>query len=267
MDKLPAKIGRFLVRREVGRGAMGVVLEVEDPDLRRRLALKVVRSETPALARLEREALIAARLDHPNIVRVYETGAEGEFHYIAMEFIDGRPFEDLVEGTPLEERLRILEDVARALDYAHRQGVVHRDVKPANVLVDAKGHAWLTDFGLARGDALRTQLTRTGAVMGTPMYMAPEQVRGESHTAGPAADIYSLGVMLYRCLSGRAPFDAVSATELYQQILIADPAPLNRHDGFERVCFQAMEKEGGRRYATSSRARSACAGRFSGWRT
>ncbi|HLY10127.1 MAG TPA: protein kinase, partial [Planctomycetota bacterium] len=183
-----AKIGKYLLVRELGRGGMGVVYEAEDPDLKRRVAVKVLKedaSDATAAERLRREAAIAAQLRHPNIIAVHEVGATKtrngpSLPFIAMEFIEGRTLADLLEEkkSDRKELLRILEDVARAVAYAHERGVVHRDLKPANVIVDRDGRSFLGDFGIARAATFQTRLTEARFIVGTPEYMAPEQAEG-----------------------------------------------------------------------------------------
>lgn len=216
--------GRFDILRELGRGGSGVVYEAVDPTLKRRVALKVLIGGS--LERLRREAEAAARLQHPNVVGIYEVGPD----YLAMEYIDGRP------GVP---DLATLLTVARAAAHAHAHGVVHRDLKPGNVMVAVDGRVVLTDFGLARvegGEAL----TRTGSIAGTPVYMAPEQVRGE--TIGPATDVWALGVMLYELERGKRPFDRPTPAAVYEAIQKDEPEKAGP------VAARALEKDPARRY-------------------
>jgi len=266
LKSAPEQIGRYVVRREVGRGGMGVVYEADDVELGRRVALKVLRegeTDPRVIARLHREASIAAQLRHPNVVGVHEVGmvrdSQGRAtHFIAMDFVDGRTLGDLLaEGrTALPEYLRMIEEVARAVSAAHALGIIHRDLKPANVLVEKGGRVMLTDFGLAHAEFFQTQLTRSQAVMGTPQYMAPEQVRGRARDVDVRTDVYALGVMLYEVLTGRAPFTARTPAHLYQQILLEEPRPPSRGRTLDRdieiVCLKAMEKEPARRYRSAS---------------
>ncbi len=222
--------GRFEIVRELGRGGSGTVYEAVDPGMKRRLALKVLTGGS--LERLRREAEAAARLRHPNVVTIFEVGAD----YLAMELVEGRP------GVP---DLKALLVVARAVDHAHAKGVVHRDLKPANVMVAKDGRLVLTDFGLARiegGEAL----TRTGAVAGTPVYMAPEQVRGEISRIGPATDVWALGVMLYELAAGRLPFEGSTPAAVYEGILKDEPKPIDGPLG--AITARALDKDPTRRY-------------------
>jgi serine/threonine-protein kinase len=260
---LPSTVGRYAIRREVGRGGMAIVFEAEDVELGRRVALKVLREgDSPAqtVARLHREASIAARLKHPNIVAVHEVGtAPDGVHFIAMDYVEGRTLADVFDARRLSrhELLRILEEVARAVGYAHEQGVVHRDIKPGNVIVDSAGRAMLTDFGLARAADITAALTRSQAVMGTPQYMAPEQVEGRSREVDARTDVYALGALLYEALVGRPAFSATTPAELFRRILQEEPSRPTRSGShvdvdLEVICLKAMEKERARRYANGT---------------
>jgi tetratricopeptide (TPR) repeat protein/predicted Ser/Thr protein kinase len=233
------RIGKYEVLREVARGGMAVVYEARDPDLGRRVALKVLKEGN--VERLRREAAAAAKLRHPNVVTVHEVGPD----FIVMDFVEGKTLAEALPGLGRAERLRILETVARAVGAAHAQGVVHRDLKPGNVLLEPSGRPVLTDFGLAK-IAGGEDLTRTGAVVGTPHYMAPEQVRGEPGRIGPAADVWALGVLLYEVLSDRLPFEGETALAIYEKITREDPPPLPGDLG--AVAAKALEKDPARRY-------------------
>jgi tetratricopeptide (TPR) repeat protein len=261
-----AKIGKYSLIREIGRGGMGVVFEAEDPDLRRRVAIKVLKAEitdATAAERMKREAAIAAQLRHPGIVAIHETGTTNPrtgppLPYIAMDYVAGRNLAVLLEEnkTPRKELLRILEDVARAVAHAHAAGVVHRDLKPANVIVDKSGRAVLSDFGIARATSFQTRITETSMIVGTPEYMAPEQIEDRADDVGPATDIHALGVMLYEILTGKLPYRAETPVALLRKILAEEPVPPRRlspgvEPDLETVCLKALEKEGKRRYATA----------------
>ncbi|HLY11429.1 MAG TPA: protein kinase [Planctomycetota bacterium] len=260
------KIGKYSLVREIGRGGMGVVYEAEDPDLRRRVALKVLKEDTSdptAAERLKREAAIAAQLRHPNIIAVHEigttkTGSGPSLPFIAMEFIEGRTLADLIEGrtSARKDLLRILEDVSRAVAHAHGQGVIHRDLKPANVIVDQTGRCFLGDFGIARAASFETRLTEARFIVGTPEYMAPEQAEDRPDAIGPATDIHALGVMLYEILTGQRPFRAESPLALLRKIVTDEPVAPSRlvasvESDLEVICLKALEKEGDRRYASA----------------
>ena len=252
--------GRYRIVREVAQGGMGVVFEAEDRDLRRRVALKVLRGEVgPRLVeRLHREASIAARLRHPNIVAVHDVGVHEGVHYIAMDFVDGETLEAIVRrGMRGRDAAALLRTVAQAVAHAHREGVVHRDLKPANVIIDKDGRPMITDFGLARMGHEFTTLTATGQVMGTPAFMAPEQVAANARGIGPRTDVWALGVILYEMLTGRAPFDADAPLAIYQAVMTRDPEPPSRlrpdvSRELEAVCLKALEKDPDRRYADAA---------------
>lgn len=228
-----SKLGRYDIVRVLGRGAMGTVYEARDPNLDRRVAIKTitVHGLSPAgvveyEARFRTEARSAARLQHPNIVSVYDSGREGETAYLVMEYVEGQDLKHhLARGTTytLDQTLRIMRDLLAALGYAHAQNVVHRDVKPANLLIEADGRVKLADFGVARiqdtGDAT---LTRDGLV-GTLKYMSPEQVQGQPVDA--RADLFAAGVVLYQLLTARLPFVGDGEFALIAQIIGADPPP------------------------------------------
>ncbi len=238
-DPPKPRIGKYEVLREVARGGMAVVYEARDPDLGRRVALKVLKEGN--LERLRREAAAAAKLRHPNVVAVHEVGPD----FIAMDFVEGRTLAEALPGMALPDRVRALETIARAVGHAHAEGVVHRDLKPANVLLEPGGRPVLTDFGLAKIEG-GEDLTRTGAVAGTPHYMAPEQVRGEIRRVGPAADVWALGVMLYEMAAGRRPFEGETALAVYEKITRDDPPALPGPLG--AVAARALDKEPERRY-------------------
>jgi serine/threonine-protein kinase len=226
------RLGAYEVLAEVGQGGMGAVFKARQLSIGRLVALKVLPQRLAQNAEFRErflcEARAAARLNHPNIVHVYDTGSAGGYSFIAMEFVEGRSAAQLLaERGPLPERgaLRIARDVAAALDHAHRRGgIIHRDVKPENILVDADGVPKLADLGVAR-EATRIDggLTRTGVAIGTPHYMAPEQIRGERELDG-RADVYSLGVTLFHLLTGSRPYRGGSGAEVLSKHL-TEPMP------------------------------------------
>ncbi|MCO5166360.1 MAG: protein kinase [Planctomycetes bacterium] len=218
----PARIGRFIVDAELGRGGMGVVYRAHDPATGARVALKVLlHAEAEDLLRFEREARLLAQVQHPDIVRLLELGREpGGRPFVALELVEGESLAALLKRGPLEplEAARLFEPLARALAHAHARGVVHRDLKPDNVLIDREGRAKLSDFGLARRtDAGASRLTATGTLLGTPAYMAPEQAAG-----GPVdarADVWGLGATLYAAVTGAPPFRATSLLDSVRAVL------------------------------------------------
>jgi predicted Ser/Thr protein kinase len=228
----PERIGRYRVLAELGRGAMGVVYRGVDPALDRAVAIKVVAVQAgtdPASvseleARFLREARFAARLSHPNVVTVYDAGKDEGVLFTVMELVDGESLADRIgrrEFPTSAEALELVAQVADALHAAHALGVVHRDIKPGNIMITAAGQVKVADFGIAKAIGEDTGLTRSGTVVGSPAYMAPEQVRGEKLDG--RADLFSLGVVLYELLVRRKPFPADTVTTLIYQILHEDP--------------------------------------------
>ena len=223
-------LGKYEVRREIGRGAMGVVYEGYDPQIKRVIALKTIRPDqleggdsATVIARFRREAQAAGRLSHPNIVPVYDFGEDAGVWYIAMEFVKGRELKECFEANErfrTEDVVRIMSQILAALDYAHRQGVVHRDIKPANIFLLDDGSAKVADFGIAHVDS--SSLTQVGAVLGTPSYMSPEQILGLP--VDGRSDLFSAGVVLYQFLTGERPFAGSAATTM-QKVLKEDPLP------------------------------------------
>ncbi|MDJ0973284.1 MAG: protein kinase [Planctomycetota bacterium] len=256
-----ARIGGYRLLRRLGTGGMGTVYLAEQDTLRRRVALKIVRSELRQsdviVRRFEREAQSVARLRHPNIVTVYEFGTEDDCNFIAMELVRGRPLDEVLREDP-PEHAQILAwsiQVARALAYAHEQGIVHRDVKPQNIMITSEGRAVLLDFGVAH--VMGTQVTRlTSDFAGSPLYAAPEQLREASENLDGRADVYALGVTLYEALTGRAPFEGGRLDEVLMRILQEEPAPPRTfapdiERDLETVILKTLEKQPARRYATA----------------
>jgi serine/threonine protein kinase len=253
--------GRYRIERLLGAGGMGAVYRAFDLKLQRRLALKVPHfdphSHPDLLKRFQREARIAASFNHPNLCPIFDFDQWNHLYYLTMPFIEGRPLAALLEAGRLPQRQAaiITRTVALALAEAHRLGVVHRDLKPANIMVSPQGKLIVMDFGIARSLTAADSLqTRTGAVLGTPAYMAPEQVQGIVSAIGAATDIYSLGVIFYQLLTGRQPFLG-NPSWVCVQIVHDEPAPpsatlpeLDR--GLEAVCLRAMRKDSRDRFAS-----------------
>jgi serine/threonine protein kinase len=260
LDLIGKRLGQYEILEEIGRGGMAVVYKAYQPSLQRYVAIKVLllhlSEDKDLVERFEREALAASRLEHPNIIRIYDIGQEGDVHYLVMSYVAGPSVaQNLKEGGALDlhTALSIVREVAAALDFAHRQGVVHRDVKPSNILLTLEGHAILSDFGIARA-AFESRLTQTGAHIGTPAYMSPEQAEGL--TVDGRADLYSLGVVLYEILTGHAPFQAdTPAAVLYKQVHTPPPSLSTLSPtvpkAVECVVLRALAKEPDKRYATA----------------
>lgn len=228
-----SQLGRYEVLGELGQGAMGIVYKARDPLIDRVVAIKTINlslaldEKEEYEGRFYQEAKAAGRLNHPNIVTVYDVGKSGDVAYIAMEFLQGRELRDVMNDgglLPVEQVLDIVAQVAQGLAYAHEHEIVHRDVKPSNIMVVRDGHVKITDFGIARmaSSAVRTQ---TGMVLGSPKYMSPEQVMGKE--IDQRSDVFSLGVMLYEMLTGQAPFNGENVNAIMYQTLNAVPAPPN----------------------------------------
>jgi eukaryotic-like serine/threonine-protein kinase len=259
-EVLPSVPGYEMVRL-LSQGGMGVVYQARQRGLNRTVALKMLpaggHAGPEASARLRTEAAAVARLRHPNIVQVYEIGEVGGCPYFSMEFVEGGSLASTLAGTPrpAREAAHLVETLARAVHAAHGQGVVHRDLKPANILLTADAAPKITDFGLAKLLDSDPGNTRSGAIVGTPSYMAPEQARG-GEAVGPAADVYALGAILYELLTGRPPFKGETALETALQVMHEDPVPPARLQpklprDLETVCLACLEKQPHRRYASA----------------
>ena len=254
-------LGRYKIQGVLGKGAMGLVYEGLDPNLDRRVAIKTIltRKLDPEAARMiavrfEREVRAVARLNHRNIVQVYDFGTEGDLAYIVMEYIQGKELKDYFdagERYDLKTIFRLMDELLGALDFAHEAGIVHRDIKPGNVMIDGAGHAKLTDFGVARvaDDGGQAEATRAGAKVGTPSYMSPEQIQGQK--VDRRTDIFSAGIIFYQFLTGKKPFEG-SQFALQQKIVMEDPvwpsAIMQVPPEFDRVMARALAKDADQRY-------------------
>ncbi len=246
----PLLKNRYRLGRVLGRGGMCIVYQAWDTKLRRDVAIK--RLEPPlnqdprTRARFDREGQALARLSHPNVVTLIDRGSTETDGYLVFEYVEGRSLKELVREKPLDvaEAGRILGQVAEGLAAAHQAGIVHRDVKPQNILIDRQGHAKITDFGIATGPDW-TRVTKAGSIIGSARYMSPEQVRSKPVDA--RSDIYSLGVVMYEMLAGHPPFDGANMPEIARQHLNNPPPPLGeiRSDlppGLEKIVMRCLEK-------------------------
>ncbi|HWQ55335.1 MAG TPA: serine/threonine-protein kinase [Bryobacteraceae bacterium] len=255
------RIGRYRIERELGRGAMGVVYHAIDPNIGRPVAIKTIRlgdvgstaERTRLRERLSREARSAGILSHPGIVTIYDVDQEGEVAYIAMEFVDGSTLEDVLSSPqPVTPRrvFSILGQTAVALDYAHQKGIVHRDIKPANIMITADGNVKIADFGIAKITASE-QFTMTGTIVGTPHYMAPEQVQGQP--VDGRADQFSLAVVAFEMLTGDKPFTGDQLTTVVYKIVAEEPPRVQRFNStltlqIEHVLRKGLAKKPDARY-------------------
>ncbi len=279
--RLPQVPG-FTIEAELGRGGMGVVYRARQQDLQRTVALKMILHGDTASAeqrrRFRREAEAVAQLQHPNIVRIYHIGEHDGHAYLALEFVEGGSLEKRLDGTPWPARpaAELIEPLARAIDHCHRHHIIHRDLKPANILLVSGGVVsgeWsrppthhspltthqpkITDFGLAKQLDRDSAHTESGAILGTPSYMAPEQAGGTSRAVTPATDVYALGVILYELLTGRPPFKGATSLDTLEQVRTREPVPPRQLQpkvprDLETICLKCLRKEPLKRYATAA---------------
>ena len=262
-DSVVRVFGDYDLLEEIARGGMGVVYRARQRSLNRVVAVKMILAGQLArdeeVQRFYNEAEVAANLQHPNIVAIHEVGKIDDQHFFSMDYVDGPSLSDLVNQGPLtpDRSALLLKQIAEAIEYAHHNGTLHRDLKPQNVLIDQNGQPHVTDFGLARKLDSGSSLTTTGQILGTPSYMPPEQAAGRTSDIGPASDVYSLGSILFVLLTGRPPFQSDSTVETLRDVLESDP-PLPRmlnaavpHD-LETICLKCLEKEPTRRYESAA---------------
>jgi serine/threonine-protein kinase len=258
------QLGRYRIERVLGKGAMGVVYEGFDPRLSRRVAIKTILKHNldeslakDYSARFVREAQAVGKLNHPNIVQVHDFGEEGDIAYLVLEFIKGselKSYFDKNERFDMKEVVRIMGELCEALDYAHKAGIVHRDVKPGNVMLDAEMRVKLTDFGVARIQESGAAMTQAGTMVGTPAFMSPEQITGKPVDA--RSDVFSAGVILYQFLTGEMPFTGAGAWTIAKKIMQDDPAAPSTLDGtispiYDQIVSKALAKQPAHRYQSA----------------
>src|SRR5438876_217165 len=256
------ELGDYELLEEIGRGAQGVVFRARQKSLNRTVALKVISlgqwASKAHLKRFRREAEAAASLDHPSIVPIYEVGEREGACYFSMKFIEGGQLDEVVKRAPMSIRqaAELIAKVARTVHYAHEHGILHRDIKPGNILLDAKGEPLLTDFGLAGLVEAESTITRTREALGTPSYMAPEQAAGEQRKLSNATDVYGLGAVLYQLLTGHPPFAGGTTYETIKLLLDTEPRqPRLLNPKIDRdlstICLKCLEKDPQRRYPSA----------------
>ena len=257
----PLKFGRYSIVSEIGQGGMGKIYKVYDVRLDRHVALKMLISEGSEInvQRFLREAKASAQLKHPNIVPVYDVGSEEGRYFFTMDFIEGESLHALIrKGTlTIRQIVEIMIKVGDAIQYAHRQGIVHRDIKPGNIMIDVHQEPKIMDFGLAKVSKESQKLSQSGMIIGTAQYMPPEQAEGRINSIDERSDIYSLGALLYEMLTGRPPFWGNSFSQILYQVIHKDPIPpstlkKNIPRGLENICLKAMEKRKSRRYQSAA---------------
>jgi len=254
------KIGKYKILGTLGKGGMGIVYKGLDPDIEREVAIKTIRFDTltegvekeEMLTRVIREAKAAGRLNHPNIITIYDVVRDNDLTYIVMQYVDGPSLQAMIDSgksfSP-QEIIETLKPIAEALDFAHGGGIIHRDIKPANILIDRSGQPFLADFGVARIET--STLTQAGTTVGTLSYMSPEQVKGE--TVDKRSDIFALGVILYELLAGKKPFGGDNMSTIVYRIVNEEPRRITEinkdlHGGYESVVRRALAKNPEDRY-------------------
>ena len=251
------QLGKYVLVSALGRGGMAEVWKAWDGELSRWVAVKFMLApdSDDDVKRFQREAQAVARLAHPNIAAIYDTGQHDERRYIVMQYIDGKTLEG--GRLPLKQTVSAVRDAARAVHYAHEHGIIHRDVKPGNLMVDVAGRVFILDFGLARTTTAESNVSLSGMIIGTPAYMAPEQAAGRIHELDARTDVYGLGATLYSLVSGRAPFDASTPGEIPHMVVHEEPESIRRlqpdvPSDLATIIGRAMEKDSNRRYPSAA---------------
>jgi predicted Ser/Thr protein kinase/tetratricopeptide (TPR) repeat protein len=258
MAAMPKVLGKYQVLGPIGRGGMGEVYKAFQPDLNRHVAIKTLLSGEQAteefLERFQREARVVAKLSHPNIVPIYDSGVEGKLHYFVMEYVEGRSLREILLERKLEpeKALRIAYTVARTLQHAHEQKIIHRDVKPANIVVDRQGRVRILDFGLAKSLAEGKGATVSNVMTGTPYYMSPEQAFGAPEELDARTDLYSLGAVLHEMLTGRPPFEGGTVLAILRKLEDADPPPAGASPAIDALVLKALSKDRERRFQSAA---------------
>jgi eukaryotic-like serine/threonine-protein kinase len=256
------ELGDYELLEEIGRGGQGVVFRARQKSLNRTVALKVISlgqwASKVHLKRFRREAEAAASLDHPSIVPIYEVGERDGSCYFSMKFVEGGQLDEVARRTPISIRqaAELIAKVARTVHYAHEHGILHRDIKPGNILLDAKGEPHLTDFGLARLVESESSVTHTLDILGTPSYMAPEQAVGNNTAVSNATDVYGIGAVLYQLLTGHPPFAGGTTYETIKLVLDTEPRqPRLLNPKIDRdlstICLKCLEKDPKHRYTSA----------------
>jgi eukaryotic-like serine/threonine-protein kinase len=259
----PSKFDKYEILGVLGRGGMGIVYKAWQKDLKRLVAIKMIHAvhiDSPEMARrFEEEARCAGGLQHPSIVRVHEAGQYQGRPYFAMEYLAGSGLDQVLKDGPVDpkEAARLVATIALAVGYLHEKRVIHRDLKPSNILMDGRGRPFVTDFGLMKLLEEDSNATSSGAVLGTPSHMAPEQAAGRLDRVGPLSDVYGLGAILYSLLTGRPPFHAPTQMETLVQVIEGEPIPAGRlRPGLprtiEHICMRCLEKEPADRYGSAN---------------
>ena len=254
--------GDYELLEQIGRGGQGVVFRARQKSLNRTVALKVISlgqwASKAHLKRFRLEAEAAAKLEHPGIVPIHEVGERDGSCYFSMKFVEGGQLDEVArrEPMPIRRAVELIAKVARTVHYAHEHGILHRDIKPGNILLDAKGEPQLTDFGLARLVETESTMTRTLEVLGTPSYMAPEQAMGNNSAVSSATDVYGLGAVLYQLLTGQPPFAGGATYETIKLLLDTEPKqPRLLNPKIDRdlstICLKCLEKDPKRRYSSA----------------